>query len=138
MALTGKWDINTDNRSYLLYYNEVYNAIEFAISSLGTDATKILVRSGEITEEGAWYFIVGRFRPSKELAVFVNNEKTIMDVSVHASIYSGTASFIVGAKDEGTGTLLHGGCSLNFLAATALPDGVIRGLYQHTRAMFGR
>lgn len=130
--------MNSDRRSYILYFNHTNDSIEFAVTNLGTDADKKLVASSPITAAGTWFFAVGRFRPSQEIAIFVNGVKVVNTVSIPASLYSGVASFLIGAKDEGAAaTLLHGGSSLNFLCAANLPDGIINGLYQHTRALFG-
>lgn len=108
------------------------------MTNLGTDADKKLVTGSKILVAREWFFAVGRYKPSLEIAAFVNGEKTVNTTSIPADIYSGAASFLIGAKDEGAaGSLLHGGASLCFLCASALPDGVINGLYQHTRALFG-
>lgn len=138
MALMSKWDITTDRRSYLLYFNHLNDSIQFAVTNLGTDADKKTVVGSRIVVEREWFFAAGRYKPSIEIASFVNGEKAVNTTSIPADLYSGAASFLIGAKDEGAAsTLLHGGAALCFLCASALPDGVINGLYQHTRALFG-
>lgn len=68
--------------------------ISFRMSSDGT-ATDSLVSSGVITD-GQWYFLVGRFTPSVEMAVFIDGAKTIKTSSIAASNYVSSQAFEVG------------------------------------------
>jgi hypothetical protein len=82
----------------------------------------------------SWGWIVGRFTPGTELAIWVNETKTVNTTTIPASIFSGTSPFHIG---NGDGNALDGAVSLQFLCASALSDAVINSLFHQTRAMFG-
>lgn len=104
---------------------------------LSTDGTALVqVDSTVALDDGAWYFYVGRFEPSTELAVFVNGVKTTNATAIPASIFNSTASFEIGAQGGG-GSLQNGRSSLDFLCANNLPDALINSLFQSTRGAFG-
>lgn len=138
MYLISKWFTTGDQRSYNIFMEGGSdNRIKMAVSDLGTFATRVVGIGAEITQPGMWHFIAGRFSP-RHISVFVNNDKSSeTDKLPPVSLYNSTSSFIIGGVNEGQNFGLVGGASLCFVCATALPDGVIRGLYQHTRALFG-
>lgn len=133
MALTGKFLAAGDERSYLLQF--VSGGANFGVSSLGTAATVVTVSSAALAT-GAWYFVVGRFTPSVELAVFVNGVKVINTFSIPASIFNSAAGFTIGGA-AGSLLLLDGRASLCFLSANALPDSFIDRLFRTTKTAFG-
>lgn len=83
----------------------------------------------------AWQFIVGRYTPSTEVKVWIDNATTANTTSIPASLLNGTDGFHIGANNGSN--LLDGRASLCFLCATALDDAIISSLFQATRGGFG-
>lgn len=135
-AFIGKWNTAGDQRSYLLYFNDTSNTACFDVSSLGTAASVITVTGSVMTAAG-WHFIVARFDPSTEINIWVNNTEIVNAVGTPASLFNGTADFLVGAYDNGATGLLDGRASLCFLCGALLSDAVVKQLYEQTRAMYG-
>lgn len=102
------------------------------ISSDGA-ATTSVVGAGPVS---AWRFVVGRFTPSTELAIFVNNIKTVNTTAIPASIFASTAAFQVGASSA-AGQYFTGRCTLPFLCSEAISDALLSRLYNICRTMFG-
>lgn len=105
----------------------------FLISDNGSVLTEVSGTS--IPTAGSWWWIVGRFDPGVELAVWLNGSKWTNTTSIPASIYNGNAAFVIGGRDGGT-LLLDGRASLCFLCAAALKDNLINYLYRRSRALF--
>lgn len=119
------------NLSYMLF--ELAGIYRFGISSDGTAQTTVDVASPTL---GAWHFVVGRFIPSTELAIFDNGVKVTNVAAIPASIFSGNSAFCIGL-DLADSSYLDGRASLCFLCATALSDAIVLSLFHQTRAMFG-
>lgn len=134
-GLIGKYNRNAVNqRSYQLFMSDATNVIDFIVS---TDGTATVDVAGSAVAADNWYFCVGRFDPSTELAVFVNGVKTTNAVGVPASLFNSTAQFNIGAHSNGALALFAGIASLCFLSAMALSDTYIQALYHHSRSLFG-
>lgn len=82
-----------------------------------------------------WFFAVGRFIPSTELAVFLNYTQYTNIVGVPASIFNSNGDLQIGATNAGA--RLTGRASISFLCAAALSDTIIRTIFQSTRALYG-
>jgi hypothetical protein len=123
-----KW-ITANNNSYALY-KSVANALDFIVTTDGS--TQKFATSTVVAYKDIWLWWVGRFRPSTELAVWVNLTKTVNVAAIPASIYSGTSPLTIG-----TGPDMDGEVSLQFLCASALSDTIIKALFQQTRGLFG-
>lgn len=120
--------------SYGMYRrpNAADERVEFWIDAAGAVDTVISASAMVVNE---WHFCVGRFDPSTEVAIFLNDEETTNMVGIGAAITNSTAPFTIGCY--GAGSLpLQGRASLCFLCAAALSDGIILSLYEHTKAMF--
>ncbi len=129
-SLIGKHDnASAANSAYLLYLVSgapnfiVYNSTNLFDAVSGTTLTT-----------GTWYFIVGRYTPSTEVAVFVNPDKAVDTASIPASLNASTAAFQIGARAGGS--LLNGQAALCFLCANALGDDLISSLFQSSRVLF--
>lgn len=133
-ALMSKW-LGASNFSYILNRQSGGN-IRFSITSGGTSATQDFVDSSGTVGANAWTFVVGRFTPSTELAVFVNGTKTTETSGIAASIFSGSANFEIGSLAGGS-SLLNGRYGGGFLSMMALSDTVIDYLFQSTRGLPG-
>jgi len=131
-ALMGKFLAAGNQRSYWLQFAS--SQANFAVSTDGV-STAINVSNGTNLTTGAWYFVVGRFIPSTQIAVFVNNVKTSNTTSIPATIFSGTADFDIGAFSGGV-LPLNGRASMCFLCANQLSDSLISNLFSATRGWF--
>lgn len=127
-----KWGA-AGQRSYRL----IRNASGFAQAFISTDGTATVDVEGD-TEIAAetWTFLVMRYDPSTELAVFLNGIKTAETTSIPATLHGSTAALRVGGNSSGT-ELLTGRASFCFLCACALPDATVGKLYTASRALFG-
>ena len=123
---------STSNLSYW-FSRTATNVIQANVSSNGTTQTS--VDSGTVTTS-QWYFVVMRYTPSTELAVFLNNTKTTNTTSIPASIYSGSGTFTIGAYVTGPAQYLDGSAALCFLTASPMSDASIQNLYFRTRPLF--
>jgi hypothetical protein len=132
--LSGKYNTVGNNRSYALAFLTTPE-VRFIVSGNGTATITAISSVAPVVT--TWTFWVGRFTPSSELAIFQNNVKTINTTSIPASIFNSTASYVLGARDNGAADLMTGRQSMQFLCATALSDAIIGALYQNSRAMFG-
>jgi hypothetical protein len=129
--LSCKWGSSATNRSYSLYHNSddaifgVHDTSDtlFTVTSTGTFAV------------GAFRFVVGRFDPSTEIAVFVDGAKTTNTTSIPASLKNSTAGISLGARDDGNNNF-DGQIGICFLAASLLPDAVVTSLYEVSRGHY--
>lgn len=115
------------------YSLERNSASNFIVSANGT-ATFVVTGSNPAV--GAWSFITGRYTPSTEIALFVNNVKTTNTTSIPASLFNSTSALGIGAHGGG-GFPLNGRVSACFLCAAAVSDTLIGAMFQSTRALFG-
>lgn len=128
-----KFNVTGNQRSYIIYRDEVATVYRFIVSSDGTATTS--VDSSVATATGTWIFAVGRFTPSTEIAVFINSTKDINTTSIPASIFASTAGFLIGAASAGA-VLLDGRAALVFLCANSLGDDLISSLFSTSRILF--
>ena len=135
-GLASKYNTSAVNeRSYLLQYESGGNTWRCVVSVDGSATT--FVDSTVTPATASWVFIVGRFDPSTELAIFVNRTKTVNTTSIPASIYSGAANFVIGAWDNGASGNLDGRASSVFLAASHLSDSWVSALFEQQRSIYG-
>lgn len=135
-GLLGKHNTTGSQRSYAFYLN-TSNGIVFQVSvNGGFGAGNANTIDSAALQTGKWYFVVARFTPSTELALFVNNVKTTNTTSVVASIFNSTAAFEIMRRNVAL-TYTNGLASLCFVTASALSDVLISELYNSTRGLFG-
>lgn len=131
--LISKWNGSLNQRSHVLAI-DAQNRFQFFVSSDGIGL--VGVPDGvNLPSAGQWYFVVGRYRPSTEMAIFVNRNKTASTTSIPASIYSSTAPFRIGASGD-SAFWFDGRAALVFICAAALPDEAIYALYDSTVGLF--
>lgn len=118
-------------RAHLLLFSGT--AGRFIVS--GTGAANVNVDSAA-QSPATWHFMVGRFDPSTEIAIFVDGVKVVNTTGIPATLFNGTAAVEVGSFETGT-NLLTGRWALAFLCAAAHPDELINYLYARTRGFFG-
>lgn len=134
-GILGKYNATGNQRSYLLV--EQSTALQFYVSSNGTALTGLSssVSYTGIGGAGSWAFMVGRYTPSTEVAIFVNGTWTRNTTSIPASIFNSTANFQA-ASYGGAANFLDGAACFLFLSATAVSDTIIDRLWQKSRPFF--
>lgn len=120
------------NYSYMLDTDN--NKARLIVSSTGANAPQV-VSVADISTTN-WNFIVGRFTPSTEQTVFLNNVKSSVTVGVVASIFNSAAILAVGARST-PGSYSAGFGALIFICAVAISDYLEDRLFQVSRAFFG-
>jgi hypothetical protein len=129
-AIMGRW--GSSQQGYLLsIVND--DTVKFEVSASGSNTFSVL--STDLMTIDVWTFIVGRYTPSTELALWVNTTKTTNVTSIPASLHLSTAAFYLGF-DVLTSRYFDGFMSLAFICGDALPDRTIELLYDQTKAMF--
>jgi len=83
-----------------------------------------------------WSFIAGRFDPSTEQKLWVNNTTYTNTTSIPASIANVANPFSIGANGGGS-SFFDGSIALVFLAQAAIPDQFINAYFQMTAPLFG-
>lgn len=131
-ALMTKWNTTGNQRAYRLYLSNG-NAINCEVSSNGTLVTT--VTSATTLVAGKWYFIVGRYDPSTELSIFVQNTETSNTVAIPASIFNSSARLEILAENVGSDIFERGRNGLCFLCATFLSDAILTRLYEKSKIL---
>jgi hypothetical protein len=88
------------------------------------------------TGAAVWTFLVGRFIPSTEVALFQDNIEYTDLVGIPAALINTATDIEIGSYNAGAGLFHDGRASLCFLCAVALSDSIISALFHQTRAMF--
>jgi hypothetical protein len=130
-GLMSKWGVN-DEQSYMLY-KTAGNALTFAITNDGSTPFTI----GDAVANyavGQWFYVVGRFTPNIELALFVNGTWYLDVTDIPPNLYDSTTAFELGRY--GGGNYLDGRMCHSFLCGYAVPDRFIEAMYAHSKAMF--
>lgn len=122
-----------NQRAYTLFR---HSSLFVRMQVSGDGSAAVAADSVSTVSAGTWYFVAGRFDPSTELAVWLNDEKTINTTSIPASLFNSSAAFEIGRTDSGN--YLNGRSSLCFLCAAAVPDIFVNTFYDWTRPLFGR
>lgn len=128
-TMISKWNVAGGQLSYILQ-RTAGNLATFGINNGGV----VSVSSVTTLNTAGWNFIVGRFTPSLEVAIFIDEAKWTNAVGVPATIGNSTANFELGAA-QGT-QVMTGGIALPFLCASALPDSTIYAMWHISRALF--
>jgi len=135
-GIVGKYNTSGGNQSFLLCTDPSGSGRVYCFLVSNTGAADVLLLDTVLLASEQWTFICGRFTPSTELAMFINERKVTNTTSIVASIFNGTAPLEIGAWNAGSFNI-DARMSLVFLCATALPDAVIDHLFQTSRGLFG-
>ncbi len=111
-------------RSFALFWNSSNEAL-FGVSGAGTVVVNVASPASAV---GVWAFVVGRFTPSTEVAVFVNDVKTVVTASVPASAFNSTQAFEVGRIEANNARILEAKFRDAFICAAILSDAQIASL----------
>ncbi len=112
---------DTPDRGYFLVQT---NSGEAWFVASGTGAAVVQVLSATYTI-GVWRFIVGRFTPSTEVAVFVDGDKNTSTVAIPASLNVSAQAFEVGRYYNDNTRIVHGKARDVFVCAASLSDALI-------------
>jgi hypothetical protein len=127
--------INTVNDAYWLYVNPA-STVKFGVWNGGAITAQAHINTYSNDE---WYFWVGRWNPSTEIAVFQNGVFTKLAVGIPAAITNSAANFSIGSYSGAGGSVYYGGYgSLFFLCHYPVPDTHIYLAYEISRPLFGR
>ena len=132
-AIIGKWYEVGDERSYVLYKDKS-GVIKFSISETGVNNLNTVEDGGENYTISGWHYIVGRYTPSKEMALFIDGNWYSNGVGIFSSIHDSTEPFEIARYNRDNyfdGRLCH-----IFVCATSVDTEDIEAVYHHTRAMF--
>lgn len=135
-GLVSKYVVGANQRSFSLQMATTSNDLQFSLSSNGTSGAAISATHPGGLSVAGWYFAVGRFDPSTEVAVFQNGTWERNTTSVPASIFNSTAPFNIGMVDGGSLFYFDGEIAFAFLCAAHIPDSIIFNLYQATKGIF--
>lgn len=121
------------NNAYWLYL-PAGGAVQMGI---GSGAANQYGAFNAVPSATTWHFIVGRYTPSTELAVFQDGVKGVPNTTgIYASINTSADAFEVGRIFDSAGSRLNGNVALLFLCAAALPDTLLAYLFNRTRWAF--
>ena len=133
-AFISKYNATGNQRQYMLL-STTGLVFQLVVSSNGTATTIVTATDTNVVD--TWYFVVGRFTPSTELLLRVNDVEYVNTTSIPASLYAaGTSAFRIGSRGD-SGITFDGGCALAFLAAAVWPDSLLNNLYNRSRPLFG-
>jgi hypothetical protein len=132
-GLITKWLGIVSDAAYALYKTAANNIV-FQITTDGF--TTVSVVSTSTVAANIWYHLYGRFDPSTEIAVFVDNVKTTNAVGIPATIFNADEPFSIGWIDNAN--YLDGKASMCHLNASYLSDSIIEVLWEQSRVMYGK
>lgn len=134
-GLISKWYIaGPPNEGAYRLIKTAANTIQFDITTDGV--TVVSATSTQVVTTATWYHLYGRFIPSHELAVFVDNEKTALAAGIPAAIFNSTEPLQIGRTSRAN--YLNGKASMCHLNAAQLSEGIIEVLWEQSRVMYSK
>ncbi len=118
-------DAPSVQRGFTLYWTTTNNP-SFFLSGDGTTGAGISYSPRSLS---TWYFIVGRFTPGAEIAIFVNADKVTNTTSIPAAINVSSQDFEIGRYYNDNNRIIEGKVRDNFICAAVLPDELIEEIY---------
>lgn len=120
-AFMSKYGSVVANRSYYLRYTGS-NTFQFGIGN-GVGDTTVSSQSIALDE---WHFVMGRYMPSSEVAIFVDGIWTRNTTSIPAAIVSGAANLEIGRLNAVNGQFLLGDIGACCLTSEAQSDDLVK------------
>jgi hypothetical protein len=114
-------DGSSPSRGYYLALDSSNN-VKFSMSGNGTST---VFATSSPAPVASWTFLVGRFIPSNEVAVFVDAAKVVNTTSIPAQSFASTANFNIGTVDDVAGQVFSGNARDIFICAAALSDALL-------------
>ena len=121
---------SSGNFGYMMR-KETTESISITISDDGS-STETLSSSNAVSTTG-WYFCVTRLTTSTAMDVFVNGTQTTTTSSIPTSIFNNNASLVLGGDSNN----LDGRMSNCALCTTAVPDAIIKNLFNLIKDAYG-
>ncbi len=134
MGLISKWEQTIGNERAYRLYKSAANQIVFQVSNSGADSFTVTSSAAVVID--TWYHIYGRFDPSTEIAVFVDNVKAVNVAAIPASVFDSDEPLEIGRTDRGS--YLDGRASMCQLNAAYLSDSIIEALWEQSRVMYSK
>lgn len=100
------------------------------------DGSTFYTAQGDTMSAGAWHFIVGRFTPSTEVKLWIDDVAVTETNSIPATLQNTSDSFAIGARTAAGDNFFDGRAALCFLCAAAVPDVLIEAFYRNSRSLF--
>ena len=97
------YDINGNNCSWRLYWDDAAGAYTFAVNNTGNPANDIIVASTHAVDHTKWMFVGGFYHPSTTHRIYVayaeETELSTDDnaVGIPAALFNGTSPLAVGS-----------------------------------------
>lgn len=131
--IMGKMTTAGNLRQYWLQFT-VGGGAALHVSTDGT--AEVTATAPNSLTTGTWHFIVGRFTPSSEVAVLVDDTKTANAVGVPATLKTTTTPAFALAMIDNSTRWLEGRLALAFLCAAALTATQLTYLYRRSYWIF--
>jgi hypothetical protein len=109
--ILSKWLPSTNDRSWILYWDQSSGDFSFNVSDNGTNTFQ--VDSSYTESTSTWYFVAGFYDPSTRIRVYVgaatDSSLTTDDntTSIPASLNDGAADLFLGSYDPGGGAATY-------------------------------
>jgi hypothetical protein len=131
-GIISKWYETGNERAYVLY-KDSSNVIHFKVSNSGADEYDI-TDHGISYQEEQWFYVVGRFAPQSELALFVNGIWFKQVSGIPTDVYNSSEAFEIGRYNRDN--YLDGRVCQAFVCGYTVPDRFICSMYAHAKALF--
>jgi hypothetical protein len=93
--------------------------------SVSGNGSSIVTATAPVSTLGGWHFLVGRFTPSTEVAIFNDGDKTVNITAIPASINASAQAFEIGRYLNDNNRVIHAKARDVFICASALSDALI-------------
>lgn len=101
VAIAGKWN-TTNNREYLIEYQQTTQRYRFLVSPDGVDGTNaVLANSFGVPSTGTWNFVVAWHDAGANTINIQVNNGAVDSAAYSSGVFNGTASFLVGDINAG-------------------------------------
>jgi len=114
-------DALAPNRGYYLAASSV-GAVTMSVSVNGSAQSFV---TSPVVTISQWHFLVGRFTPGTEVAVFTDGDKTTNSTAIAASCNASTGGFNIGRFNSNDTLIQHCKSRDVFVCASALSDALI-------------
>ena len=131
-GIMSKW-YETGNQRAFVIYKSAANKIVFSVSVDGSAVISV-DDLGASYVVGQWFYVVGRYTPSEELALFVNGMWYQNITSIPASLMNSSEPFELGRYNRTN--YLDGRMSQSFLCAYSVPSRFICSMFSHAKALY--
>ena len=137
MTFIGKYNTTGDNRSYYILQDDDDNKVKFRLSSDGTLGNSTLASSNTaLSSTGTWYHVAATLNQTTDkMQTYINGSADGSEVSYTSNIADKTASFRLGAYDNGV--YMDGLIDEVIVWNTALTDSEVSTVYDITEYKYG-